>query len=73
MVVFAKILQKDRANRAWLHGEFYFKALAHLIVGTVQNLQTRPESPDLGRADLPLNCQQGQESLPSLWNALQVC
>lgn len=68
MVVFAKILQKDRANRAWLHGEIYFKALAHLIVGTVQNVQTRPESPDL-----PLNCQRGQESLPSLWNALQVC
>lgn len=54
MVVFARILQKDRGSRAWIHGEIYFKVLARLIVGAVKNLQTRPESLGLGRVDIHL-------------------
>lgn len=66
MVVFARILQKDRGSRAWIHGEIYFKVLARLIVGAVKNLQTRPESLDLGRVDihLPLTVSWVREVYP---------
>lgn len=66
MVVFARILQKDRVSRAWIHGEIYFKVLACLIVGAVKNLQTRPKSLHLGRADirLPLTVSWVREVYP---------
>lgn len=66
MVVFARILQKDRGSRAWIHGEIYFKVLARLIVGAVKNLQTRPESLGLGRVDihLPLTVSWVREVYP---------
>lgn len=66
MVVLARILQEDRVNRAWIHGEIYFKVLAHLIVGAVENLHTRPESLDLGRANihLPLTVSWVREVYP---------
>ena len=66
MVVFARILQKDQVSRAWIHGEIYFKLLTHLILGAVENLHTRSESLDLGRAyiHLPLTVSWVREVSP---------